>query len=126
MTNIPGISIRIDKPETLLLQIMPYEALDFQHHLAHPNTTLTNSYIIRKALIRKHYLWSTVSSWWSKHPEDTTLKNHVPLTVAFELDFAEFLDDALVECFELHESFAKDEEEWWVLKPAMSDQGQGV
>ena len=46
--------------------------------------------------------------------------------MTFELDFAEFLDDALIECFELHESFAKDEKEWWVLKPAMSDQGQGV
>ena len=47
------------------------------------------------------------------------------------MDYAEFLDEALVECWELHESRAKGrdgegEREWWILKPAMSDQGQGV
>ena len=48
------------------------------------------------------------------------------MTVAFELDYAEFLDEALVECWELVESFGKEEREWWVLKPGMSDQGHGV
>lgn len=61
-----------------------------------------------------------------KHPNDTALKGHVPLTVAFEVDYAEFLDEALVECFEFHESFSKPQREWWVLKPGMSDQGQGI
>ena len=36
------------------------------------------------------------------------------------------MDEALAECWELHESFAKEEMEWWVLKPGMSDQGQGI
>lgn len=109
-----------------LLQIAPYESLDFTHLLKHPASALANSYIIRKALIRKHYLHNTVASWWSKHPNDTSLKGHVPLTVGFELDYAEYLDEALVECWELKESWEKDEMEWWVLKPGMSDQGQGV
>lgn len=113
-------------PDSFLLQIRPYESMDFEHLLAHPSTSLANSYIIRKALIRKHYLWQTISSWWVKHPDDTTLKGHVPLTVTFELDYAEFLDESLLECYELHESFAQEEKEWWILKPAMSDQGQGV
>ena len=113
-------------PSDRLLQITPYETLDFTHLLAHPTTSLANSYIIRKAIIRKHYLHNTITSWWSKHPDDTNLKGHVPLTVAFEVDYAEFLDEALAECWELHESFAKEEREWWVLKPGMSDQGQGV
>ncbi|KAL6718955.1 hypothetical protein ACLMJK_003190 [Lecanora helva] len=109
-----------------LLQITPYEATDFDHLLQHPTTSLANSYVIRKALIRKHYLHNTIISWWSKHPNDHNLKGHIPLTVSFEVDYAEFLDEALVECWELHESFAKDEREWWILKPSMSDQGQGV
>ena len=109
-----------------LLQITPYENLDFNHVLKHPTTTMANSYIIRKALIRKHYLHNTIMSWWSKHPDDTSLKGHVPLTVGFEVDYAEFLDEALVECWELKESWEKDEGEWWILKPGMSDQGQGV
>ena len=109
-----------------LLQIAPYESLDFTHLLNHPTTSLANSYIIRKALIRKHFLHNTIASWWSKHPNDTDLKGHVPLTVGFEVDYAEFLDEALVECWELKNSWRKDEREWWVLKPGMSDQGQGV
>ena len=113
-----------------LLQIAPYESLDFTHLLNYPDTSLANSYIIRKALIRKHFLHNTIASWWSKHPNDTDLKGHVPLTVGFEVDYAEFLDEALVECWELKEcwesNWGKDEKEWWVLKPGMSDQGQGV
>jgi tubulin--tyrosine ligase len=50
----------------------------------------------------------------------------------FELDYAEFLDDALVEAWELQTSFRKNEDkeaadrEWWILKPGMSDRGQGI
>ena len=77
-------------------------------------------------IIQKHYLHNTIMSWWSKHPDDTSLKGHVPLTVGFEVDYAEFLDEALVECWELKESWAKDGTEWWLLKPGMSDQGQGL
>jgi len=113
-------------PNDRLLQITPYETLDFTHLLSHPKTSLANSYIIRKALIRKHYLHNTITSWWSKHPDDRNLKGHVPLTVTFEVDYAEFLDEALAECFELHESFENEEREWWILKPSMSDQGHGV
>ncbi len=58
-----------------------------------------------------------------------------------ELDYAEFLDDALLEAYELHDSFARNEargpdggleeeavgvREWWILKPSMSDRGQGI
>ena len=105
---------------------MPYEKLDFVHLLKHSSTSLANSYVIRKALIRKHFLHNTITTWWSKHPDDTNLKGHVPLTVVFEVDYAEFLDEALAECWELKESWSKDEREWWILKPGMSDQGQGV
>ena len=103
--------------------------------MSHPSTTLINSYIIRKALIRKHFLSSTVEHWVSKHP-DSALKTHVKRAEAFEVDYAEFLDDALVEAFDLRASMEKNEEliaegkeeekEWWILKPSMSDRGQGI
>ena len=118
-------------PSSLVLQIVSYESLDFDHLLAHPTTSLANAYIIRKALIRKHYLSHTVSSWASKNPE-SILKHHVKPAVDFELDYAEFLDEALLEAYELHESFARNENkdtverEWWILKPSMSDRGQGI
>ena len=119
-------SEKTSTPNLRLLRIQQYEDIDFSNHVKSMTTSLANAYVIRKALIRKNFLWHTISSWWTKHPGDRSLKGHVPLTVDFELDYAEYLDEALLECWELNESFVKDEIEWWVLKPAMSDQGHGI
>lgn len=63
------------------------------------------------------------------------LRRHVPETVGFEVDYAEFLEEALVEAWELRGSLEgnvgggegeEKEREWWVLKPGMSDKGDGV
>ncbi|KAK2064828.1 TTL-domain-containing protein, partial [Colletotrichum caudatum] len=117
---------------TKILHIAQYECLDFDHVASHPSTALINSYVIRKALIRKHYLSSTVDHWVAKHP-DSSLKTHVKRGDHFEVDYAEFLDDALVEAFDLRESMDRnesieeeDKKEWWILKPGMSDRGQGI
>ncbi|KAF2852272.1 tubulin-tyrosine ligase [Plenodomus tracheiphilus IPT5] len=118
-------------PTSRLLQWVQYESIDFDHLMSHPTTSLANAYIIRKALIRKHYLSTTVSNWVTKHP-DSVLRTGVKPSVEFEVDYAEFLDDALVEAWELKESWAKGEgkedkeREWWILKPGMSERGQGI
>ncbi|KNG83945.1 tubulin-tyrosine ligase family protein [Aspergillus nomiae NRRL 13137] len=97
-----------------LFQYREYERLDFEH-----------------ALIRKHYLSNTISNWVTKHP-DSVLGKHFKPGFDFELDYAEFLDDALLEAYELRDSLQKNEErpdhekEWWILKPGMSDRGQGI
>jgi tubulin--tyrosine ligase len=123
---------KIVPSEENILQITAYEAIDFEYASSHERTTLINSYMIRKALIRKHYLSITVDHWVAKHPE-SVLKTHIKRSEAFEVDFAEFLDDALVEAFDLRESMDRNEEksdpsskEWWILKPGMSDRGQGI
>jgi len=129
-TLIPSLT-SLPFEDSPCLLILPYESLPFEHILAHPTTTLANAYIIRKALIRKHYLANTIANYVAKTPA-SPLKNHVPVTVSFELDYAEFLDDAILEAYELHESFARNaeketgEREWWILKPSMSDRGQGI
>lgn len=116
------------------LQWRTYETIDFAHSLtSHVDSCpqIMNSYVIRKALIRKHYLAHTILSHVTKHPS-SPLKSAFPTTVDFELDYAEFLDEALVEAFELRESFEQNEgkepseKEWWILKPSMSDRGQGI
>lgn len=113
-----------------LLQFRDYESIDFDKAVDSPNSMI-NAYVIRKALIRKHYLSTTVGNWIVKHPS-SVLKSHVKPSVDFELDYAEFLDDALVEAFDLRESFMRNEgnepqdREWWILKPGMSDRGQGI
>lgn len=121
----------LPEPSAPIIQYREYERLDFEHILSRPSTSLANAYIIRKALIRKHYLSNTVANWVSKHP-DSILKDHFKPAFDFELDYAEFLDEALLEAYELRESMTKNEErpdaekEWWILKPGMSDRGQGI
>lgn len=113
-----------------LLQWRQYESIDFDLTL-HSADHLVNSYVIRKALLRKHYLSNTLTHWIAKHPK-SLLKKHWKAGVEFEIDYAEFLDDALLEAFELRESLEKNESkdvekrEWWILKAGMSDRGQGI
>lgn len=126
LSDLPSHSVK-------LLQWRQYESIDFTHLLSHPHNSLANSYIIRKALIRKHYLSATVAHWRSKRPE-SILKDHFKPGTEFELDYAEFLDDALLEAWELKKSWESNETrlteggqlEWWILKPGMSDRGQGI
>ncbi|KFA77156.1 hypothetical protein S40288_08367 [Stachybotrys chartarum IBT 40288] len=127
----------VPEPDSRVLQISAYESIDFEFAASHPRTCLINSYMIRKALIRKHYLSSTVDHWVAKHPA-SVLSKHTKRSEAFELDYAEFLDDALVEAFDLRESMDRngaladlpdskpEEKQWWILKPGMSDRGQGI
>lgn len=118
--------------ERMVVQFRAYEALDFDHAMQHPSTSLLCAYVIRKALIRKHYLSNTIAAWLTKHPSNV-LKDHFKASVHFELDYAEFLDDALVDAWDLHESMARNDsiqesehKEWWILKPGMSDGGNGI
>ncbi|KAL7928531.1 survival protein sure-like phosphatase/nucleotidase [Trichoderma chlorosporum] len=126
-----SLSNALSSSDSSVLQIIPYEAIDFEFASAHTKTSLINSYMIRKALIRKHYLSATLDHWAAKNP-DSVLKKHLKRSEAFEVDYAEFLDDALVEAFDLRESMDRNEEkeaserEWWILKPGMSDRGQGI
>lgn len=124
----------LSSPDSKVLQIVPYESIDFELAAGNSSTCLINSYMIRKALIRKHYLSTTVDHWVAKNPA-SPLKTHVKRSESFEVDYAEFLDDALVEAFDLRESMDRNaqvdedepsKKEWWILKPGMSDGGQGI
>ena len=127
----------LPSPSTPLLQWLQYENIDFDHLLQHPRSSLANSYIIRKALIRKHFLAATVEQWVAKRPQ-SLLGGCVKVGVEFEVDFAEFLGEALVEAWELGGSWGRNraldesggevegEREWWILKPGMSERGEGI
>ncbi|KAH0604300.1 uncharacterized protein H6S33_006677 [Morchella sextelata] len=118
-------------PTAKILHWSSYEAIPFEDILAHPDTALCCSYIIRKALIRKHYLSHTLASWTTKHPT-SILATAASTTCELELDYAEYLDEALAEAYELRDSLAANDDkpaeqrEWWILKPGMSDRGQGI
>jgi tubulin--tyrosine ligase len=122
---------QLPSPSSRLLQWVQYESIDFDHLTDQSSSSVANAYVIRKALIRKHYLSTTIANWITKYPE-SLLKKHVKPSVEFEVDYAEFLDDALVDAWDLKESWARNEEkdekerEWWILKPGMSERGQGI
>jgi hypothetical protein len=94
-----------------------YDAID--HELVHkyPEHALSSSYVIRKALIRKHFLAQIVHTRNIKHP-DTILRKHVPSTYQLEISFADELDELLAD--DLYELAEKLEEthSWWILKPS--------
>lgn len=124
----PGTTV----PDSKVLHIQQYEDLPFEELMSSSSKVMGNAYVIRKALIRKHYLAATAFNWSTKYPS-FALAKHVKPTVSFEVDYAEFLDDALVEAWELHESWSRNasvssekDKEWWILKPGMSDRGQGI
>jgi tubulin---tyrosine ligase len=114
-------NIENTSPSEASLQWSSYESMSFETILSNPQT-LCNSYIFRKALIRKHFLANTVTNWLAKHP-DSILRKSVPKTYLLECDYADYLDEALNECFELREELGR---KLFILKPSMTDRGQGI
>lgn len=106
-----------------IFQYGDYEQLNFDQVMVDSNYLIC-SYVYRKSLIRKHYLAHTIHSYVVKHP-DSILVSAFPETFQIEVDYAEFLDDALDECYELRDEIEK-KEKTWILKPSMSDKGQGI
>lgn len=105
--------------------IAEYE--DLLHQEAAPlKNYYQNSFTFRKSLIRKHYLLNTIQHFTAKNPE-SILNKSFPETYYLELDYAEFLDDSLDENWELRQELEKnDKNQWWIMKPSMSDKGQGI
>ncbi|KAH3662448.1 hypothetical protein OGAPHI_005700 [Ogataea philodendri] len=64
----------------------------------------------------------------AKNP-DSVLKKAFPESFQLELDYAEFLDDSLDESYDLRQELEANESELpntYILKPSMSDKGQGI
>lgn len=112
-----------------LLQWAAYDALDhdltFSHHPA--SKVLSSSYVIRKALIRKHYLSRSIHNYLTKHP-DSILRQGVPRTWELELSFADELEELWCDdLYDLSEEIENgDASKWWILKPGMADRGMGL
>lgn len=112
-------------PNEPTLQWSTYDDIDHERTQEQRSTTLSSSYIIRKALIRKHYLSRSVHNYLVKHPE-STLKRSVPQTWDLEITFADELDDMWTdELWDLGEELDKGDK-WFIIKPGMADRGMGI
>ncbi|KAK0647164.1 TTL domain-containing protein [Cercophora newfieldiana] len=101
--------------------------------LVNKTSGLINAYPNSDALARKDYLGVVVDFWTAKRP-DSILKSHVPQTVRLTLDYAEYVDEALMAADDLsllsslEDNEAKEprDREYWILKPALVDCGAGI
>jgi tubulin--tyrosine ligase len=134
LPSVDSASIHPTLPRSFnkLVQWSTYDEID--HELTHSdhNHVLSSSFVIRKALIRKHFLSRCIRSYSTKHP-DSVLRTAVPKTWEIEISFADDLDDLWAdELWDLSdlldESVASPETDgrWWVLKPGMADRGMGI
>ncbi|KAG7287431.1 hypothetical protein NEMBOFW57_006942 [Staphylotrichum longicolle] len=94
---------------------------------------LINAYPSSDAIARKDFLAAVVEYWAAKRPE-SSIRKHVPLTVRLTLDYAEYVDEALMAADDLsllcsleqNENKDPQDREWWILKPALVDCGAGI
>ena len=122
----------VDEPGTGdLLQWSTYDLLN--HDLTYSAASsaqspkvLASSYVIRKALIRKHYLSRCVHNYLVKNP-DSVLRRAIPKTWDLELSFADELDEMWGdELWDLGQELDEENKKWWILKPGMADRGMGI
>lgn len=131
----PTIISELVEPGPLpLLQWSTYDEISHPLTLTKPRSVLSSSYVIRKSLIRKHFLHRSVQEYVAKHA-NSILKTVVPLTWDLEVQWADELDEMWSdELYELGQSLPEttgdigDEEDakWYILKPGMADRGMGI
>lgn len=106
--------------------IADYDLLPFEVLLG--SSSISSSYMIRKALIRKHYLANAIHAFHVKHPDFVP---KVPKTWMLDIQFADELDEMLADDLydlrdELERNETTNEKSWFILKPGMADQAHGI
>jgi tubulin---tyrosine ligase len=114
---------------------LEYEYLDFESLIQNSNDTklMFNSYCIRKGLIRKAHIAYYLKKFLLKNSNSTLAKN-VPETCIFELDYIDYLDEALNEAFEVELELKENEKRLeeniktkkFILKSSMTNKGAEI
>lgn len=106
-------------PSNHSLYFCDYDYLPFEYLSPSPLTTSTSypkcsSYMIRKALIRKHYLAHSLNVFATKQSDEEVgkrIRGLTPKTWRIEIQFADELDELLVDdLFDLDLELKKNEE----------------
>ncbi|KAJ1767258.1 tubulin--tyrosine ligase [Coemansia sp. RSA 1843] len=113
-----------------LMHWREYERIDWD--AVHRSTSVfSNAYCFRKGLIRKAQMSFNLRLYTAKHPESILVRG-VPETWILELDDIDYLDEALMECYEV-ENEMKDNEgvdpverTQFILKPSLTGRGAGI
>lgn len=113
-------------PDGADVYLAGYDVLPFESLLG--SRALCSSYVIRKALIRKHHLAQVLHAFCVKNP---TRPVPAPRTWTLDLQFADELDELLSDdLFDMREALESNDPKhstsWFILKPGMADQGNGI
>jgi hypothetical protein len=121
----PRVSSSAPESYTKLIQWSTYDSIDHEATHEHSDSVLSSSFVIRKALIRKHYLARCIHNYLVKHPE-SSLKHKIPRTWDLEISFADELDEKWSDdLWDLGQELDASGK-WWILKPGMADRGMGI
>ncbi|KAJ1862315.1 tubulin--tyrosine ligase [Coemansia sp. RSA 2703] len=123
-----------DKLSTTARKLMhwrEYESIDWDN-VHRSTTTFASAYCIRKGLIRKAQMAFNIKLYTAKHPE-SILNKGVPETWIVEIDDIDYLDEALMECYEVEEGMRANEgiedprqRQQFILKPSLTGRGTGI
>ena len=88
---------------------LPWESLIARGDPNDSNRTVFNSYCIRKGLIRKAEFAYIVQKYLAKRPQ-SILHRAIPGTYLLEVDHPDYLDESLMDCFEVDEILTQNEQ----------------
>ncbi|KAG8785104.1 hypothetical protein FRC15_001975 [Serendipita sp. 397] len=121
----------IPKDAESILQWSTYDEASHELTMERPKRVLSSTYVIRKSLIRKHFLHQSIKNYLAKKP-DSTLTRSIPPTWHVEIVHSDELDelwvDDLYDLAQILPDVSSDLEipKWFILKPGMADRGMGI
>ncbi|KAJ2383335.1 tubulin--tyrosine ligase, partial [Coemansia sp. RSA 2559] len=114
-----------------LMHWREYERIDWDAVHRSSDIVFSSAYCFRKGLIRKAQMSFNIKLYTAKHPESVLVRG-IPETWVLELDDIDYLDEALMECYEV-ENEMKDNEgvdplerAQFILKPSLTGRGAGI
>ncbi|KAJ2080616.1 tubulin--tyrosine ligase [Coemansia sp. RSA 988] len=115
----------------LVMHWREYERIDWDAVLR-SGSVFSSAYCYRKGLIRKAQMAFNIKLYMAKHP-DSVLHRGVPETWIFELDDLDYLDEALMECYEVEDGMKANEgiedprmRQQFIIKPSLTARGAGI
>lgn len=125
-SNVTITSTVPEDTDGLTVQWSTYDDINHELTLKNPRNVLSGCYIIRKSLIRKHFLHRALQGYMAKHP-NSILGTAVPHTWDIEINHLDELDELWVDdLYDLVELLSEENNDWFILKPGMADRGMGI
>ncbi|KAJ2768067.1 tubulin--tyrosine ligase [Coemansia nantahalensis] len=122
---------RADSTGGRVMHWREYERIDWDA-VHRSSTVFSSAYCYRKGLIRKAQMAFNIKLYAAKHPE-SVLHRGVPETWIFDLDDVDYLDEALMECFEVEDGMRANEgvadprqRQQFILKPSLTGRAAGI